>query len=302
MNPRRVEPPLGGTIDHILSVMPSLVPSAQRVARICVERPEDVAAMSGADLAEAAETSAATVSRTSQALGFAGFQHLRMLLVRDLGAAAHARVPQTDGSAGLLRSLAEGASSMLEHSLDSVDPRAFDAAADALARAPRVLIAGTGASHTAAQALAVSLVMNGRSCEAPHDSVVQQLTARVLRPGDVCLAVSSSGANSATLAVASAAADAGATVIGVTSFSRAPLSEIASIQLIAGARFQAWDQGTLGSGLVQLLLLSALQIAVAELMSDRAEEARSAIRDELIGIVSEGVEGAARVDDTPAFD
>ncbi|QYM64786.1 hypothetical protein K1X59_02570 [Microbacterium sp. Se5.02b] len=90
MNVRIAEPPIGGTIDHILSVLPSLIPSAQRVARICAERPEDVVEMSGADLAAAAETSPPTVSRTCQALGFQGFQHLRMLLVRDLGAAARA--------------------------------------------------------------------------------------------------------------------------------------------------------------------------------------------------------------------
>ena len=55
MNSPLNEPPLGGTIDHILSILPSLVPSAQRVARICAERPHDVVDMSGADLAEAAE-------------------------------------------------------------------------------------------------------------------------------------------------------------------------------------------------------------------------------------------------------
>ena len=68
MNSPLNEPPLGGTIDHILSILPSLVPSAQRVARICAERPHDVVDMSGADLAEAANTSPATVSRTLSSL------------------------------------------------------------------------------------------------------------------------------------------------------------------------------------------------------------------------------------------
>ncbi|MBW9092170.1 MurR/RpiR family transcriptional regulator [Microbacterium jejuense] len=281
------EPPVGGTIDHILSVLPSLVPSAQRVARICAERPQEVVDMSGADLAEAAGTSAATVSRTSQALGFRGFQHMRMLLIRDLGAAAQDEEARPQGTEGWLHTLADGAAGLIRSSLASVDAEIFDAAADAIAGARRVLVVGTGGSHPAAQAVAVNFIMNGRSCEAPIDGVVQQLTASVLGEGDVCLVVSSSGANSVTLASAAAAADAGATVIGVTGFARAPIAEYADLLLVGGARFQSWDRGTLGSGLVQLLLLTALQIAVAERMTDVAEHAQAAVRDEVLGIVAE---------------
>ena len=89
------------------------------------------------------------------------------------------------------------------------------------------------------------------------------------------------------LAVADAAVDAGATVIGVTSFARTPLTTRADHLLVAGARFQAWDQGILGSGLVQLLVLNALQIAVADRMSDAADRARLAVREEVLDIVAD---------------
>jgi len=288
MNARITEPPIGGTIDHILSVLPSLIPSAQRVAKVCAERPEEVAAMSGADLAAAAETSPPTVSRTCQALGFQGFQHLRMLLVRDLGAAASATLSRESGTAGWLQGIADGAGEILRTSLAAVDVAAFEAAAEAIVAAPRVLLAGTGASGPAAQAIALKLTINGRPCEAPADGVAQQLTARVLRPGDVCVVVSSSGANAVTLAAAAAAVEAGATVIGVTSFSRSKLAEYADMLLVAGARFQSWDQGAVGAGLVQYLLLSALQLAVTDRMDgDDTARARWAIRNELGALVAE---------------
>ncbi len=293
MNARIAEPPIGGTIDHILSVLPSLIPSAQRVARICAERPEQVAEMSGADLAAAADTSAATVSRTCQALGFRGFQHLRMLLVRDLGAAARESGAQQVGTAGWLQSIADGSAEILQSSLASVDPDAFEQAADAIVRARRLLVAGTGGSGPAAQSAAIRFTMNGRYCEAPVDGVTQQFSARVLSPGDVCLVVSSSGANTTTLAVAHAAREAGAMVIGVTSFSRSPLAEQSDLLLVAGARFQSWDQGSVGATLAQFLLLSALQMAVAERMDEDAEIARGAIRDELAVFISEDTDEGA---------
>jgi len=288
MNARIAEPPVGGTIDHILSLLPSLIPSAQRVARLCVERPEEVAAMSGADLAVAADTSAATVSRTCQALGFQGFQHLRLLLVRDLGASARETGPRADGTAGWLQSLADDMAGIIRTSLSPVDEEAFARAADAIVRARRVVIAGTGASGPSVQSLALKLSMNGRPCEAPIDSVAQQLTASVLGAEDVCIVVSSSGANAATLAAAAAAAESGATVVGVTGYARSALAAHADLLLVAGARYPVWDLGGgTGAGMVQLLLLSALQLAVAERMDDVAERARSAVREELLTLVEE---------------
>lgn len=287
MNARFADPPVGGTIDHIMSVLPSLNPGAQRAALICVERPDEVVEMSGADLAEAAETSPATVSRMSKALGFRSFQHLRLLLVRDLGAAAQSDSSTPQGTAGRLQQLAERAGSMIQSSLASVDADSFEAAADAIAATPRLLVVGTGASAPPAQSAALAFVMNGRACEAPADGVAQQLAASTLRQGDVCLVVSSSGANAVTLAAATAAGDAGATVVGITSFAKSPLADRADLLLVTGARFRAWDPGALGSSLAQTLLVSALQMAVADRMADVAERARAAVRDEVLGIVTD---------------
>lgn len=285
-----VEPPAGGTIDHILALLPSLVPSAQRIARICAERPGDVVNMSGTDLAEAANTSTASVSRASQALGFRSFLHMRLLLGRDLGALARPDSSEESGTAGLLRGLADGASDLLRNSLMTIDVASFDSAVEAITNAHRMLIVGTGGSHSLAQAMALNLTAIGRACEAPTDSVAQQLSSSTLRPGDVNLVISSSGTNSVTLASAHATSRTGATVIGVSNFARSTLSDVASIMLVSGARFQTWDRGLLGATLVQQLLLGALQTAVAKSIGDDAERVRTSIRSEIIGFVVDEAE------------
>lgn len=291
-----VEPAPGGTIDHILALLPSLLPSAQRVARVCVERPGDVVNMSGNDLAEAANTSAASVSRTCQALGFRSFLHMRLLLGRDLGTRNETLSTETQGTAGLLRELGNGASLLAKHALAAVDVAAFDAAALAIAAAPRVLIVGTGGSQPVAQSAALSFTAIGRACEAPADAVAQQLAASALRPDDVCVVVSSSGTNSITLASAQAALRAGATVIGVSSFSRSALGDLASVMLVSGARFQTWDRGLLGATLAQLLLLGALQAAVARNAGDTTERARAIVRAEILGFVVDDIAPAVDTD------
>lgn len=285
MNSPSMDPPAGGTIDHILAILPSLIPSEQRVARAFVEAPEEVVELSGAGLAARTETSPATVSRTCQNLGFRGFQHLRFLLVRDLAVRAQSEAPTADGTAGRLRAYADGAAGMISSALTTVDVEAFDEATHALANARRLLILASGGSAPAAQSAALKFIMNGRSCEAPVDAVVQELTASVLTPGDVCLVVSESGSNSVTMRAASAGAEAGATVIAVTGYAHAPLTEVAHLVLVAGARYQAWDHAAVGGNLVQLLLLSALQAAVAERMSDSGR-ARAAAFGEVVEIVA----------------
>ncbi|GGO66115.1 transcriptional regulator [Microbacterium nanhaiense] len=290
-----IEPGIGETIDHVLAMLPDLLPSEQRVARMCAESPDQVIDMSGADLAARTETSPATVSRACQAMGFRGFQHLRLLLVRDLGARAQRESELPEGTAGRLQALSERAADMVRGSLSSVDAESFEAAVEAIATTRRLLIVSTGASAPSAQAVAVKFIIDGRSCEAPADGIVQQLTASVLQPGDVCLAVSESGANSATLAAAAAAHEAGATVIGVTSFARAPLAEHSDLMLIGGARTQAWSSGALAGNLIQVLLLSALQMEVSRRMSEDSARARRAAQGEMMSI-------GATDDDVPDTD
>jgi DNA-binding MurR/RpiR family transcriptional regulator len=280
------DPPIGGTTSLIRSILPSLGPSEQRVAQLCVDAPADVAMLSVADLAARTDTSPATVIRTCQNLGFKGFQHLRLLLLRDLGAHSDdTPVPDAAGSRGRVPALFDAAARDLRNALGALDFDAFDEAASAIHRANRVLIVANGGSGPAAQMLALRFITTARPCEAPYDSVTQQLAARLLAPTDVCIAVSDSGMNSTTLAAVDAAHAAGATIIGVTSYGRSRLSDVATFSIVAGATFHSWGDGAVTGNLTQMLILSALQEAVARIDRPDASMDRR-IMDEVMGIVS----------------
>ncbi|WP_225735933.1 SIS domain-containing protein [Gulosibacter chungangensis] len=106
----------------------------------------------------------------------------------------------------------------------------------------------------------------------------------MLRPGDVCLAVSDSGTNQFTMRSVRNALQAGATVIGLTSYGRSELVNTADYALIAGAEFHTWKEYGITADIVQMLLLSALNTAAlavdpaTELVrEDALEEVRAAI-------------------------
>lgn len=265
MQPPHAELPLGTTLATIRSRAVALPPKERRVAELCVERPDDITRWSAADLAEHANTSTATVVRACQKLGFDGFQHLRMLLVRDLGAAGavtgESESPTDD--LDVTRALFAQLGRDLNTALTPLDTAAFDDAIRALRGARRILVAATGGSASAAAAVAFRLTTHGRFAEAPTDAMVQRLAARSLTADDACLAVSDTGMNPYTVEVVAAAKKAGATVVGVTSYHRSTLVRESDIGLVIGTGAGPWaTSGT--STVIQLAFLIGLCHAVTE--------------------------------------
>lgn len=254
-------PLTGDTVSYIEAHIPALIPSEQRVARAFAERPGEMALLSVAEVAERADTSPSTVIRTCQSLGFKGFQHLRLLLLRDAENRT-ALDDRTDGAAAAwLPEYFRVVSTELQSSFGALDYGAFDEAVAALIGARRVLVLGNGGSAPAAGVVALGLISLGKGCEAPADAVVQQLTAATLGAGDVCLALSSSGANQVTLQAAAAAADAAATVIGIAGYAQSPLQEVSAITFVAGTPSLRWGGVAVGT-LAQIMLANALVRAV----------------------------------------
>ncbi|WP_454050278.1 MurR/RpiR family transcriptional regulator [Cellulomonas sp. Marseille-Q8402] len=291
MSTSPAEPPVGGTVALIASILPSLGPGERRVAEECVRAPQEVALLSVGDLAARTSTSSATVVRACQTLGFRGFQHLRLLLLRDVGA-AQATGPEpavAEGPGGRIAALFAQAADELRDAPGSLDVAAFEQAAEAIARASRVLVVGNGGSAPAAQMAALRLLTTGRPCEAPVDAVTQQLSARLLSPADVCLAVSDSGMNGVTLQAVDGAVASGATVVGVTGYARSRLGRAARHTLVVGASYGTWDTGAVTGNLAQILLLSALQTAVSGRV-DASAAAGRVTREAVLGLVADEVE------------
>jgi RpiR family transcriptional regulator, carbohydrate utilization regulator len=281
-------PPTGGTIALIRSILPSLIPSEQRVAAEFVAHPEEVALLSVADIAGRTGVSTATVIRACQNLGFKGFQHLRLMLMRDIGSTRQERSAGLDApeSDRWVPAIFDLAAHEIPGSLGALDFRAFDRAATLIAGARRVLVVGNGGSSPSAQAFALRLLTSGRSCEAPLDAITQQLTARLLEEGDVLVGVSDSGENGVTMRAVEAAHSTPATIVGVTGYARSRLGELSDPTIVGGASFSPLSEGAIAGNVVQLLLLSALQTAVAR-ADGHAPGATEAVVDEVMQIVTD---------------
>jgi DNA-binding MurR/RpiR family transcriptional regulator len=232
------------------------------VAEALLSRVEDLSELSAAKLAAAAGTSPATVVRTCQSLGYSGLNELRDALASETAAAGHPPADDPVGAA-LDRTIAAGLE-QLDSMASLLDRDEFARAVEALAEAGRVLVVTMSDLAVLGHYAVFHFALVGRTSEAPSDVITLHALARLLRPGDVCLAVGHSGTNSLTIRVAEAAREQGATVIAVTSFARGALADLAHIHLAVGTTRPDRSIHTMSRvRLGQMLIIDALQNALA---------------------------------------
>jgi DNA-binding MurR/RpiR family transcriptional regulator len=255
-------------VETIRAASQTMTNAGQRVAKWVLGQPGEVLRLSVTDVAQAAGVSPATVVRFCQSLGLRGFHELKLRLAgevlgQDLGLPDPVDAGDScrDITAKVLRG---GAEALLEASR-WVDGEMLEEIAARIVRARRTLIVAVGTSAPLAQDAAYRLTTAGVRVLHLPDPHVQHVTAALLGPDDLCLAISHTGSTVETLAAMRAAREGGAQTAAVTSFARSPLTDLAEFVVVGGSRETAHRIEALSSRLVHLSILDALfALVVAE--------------------------------------
>jgi DNA-binding MurR/RpiR family transcriptional regulator len=266
--PERATPPHhdGATITAQLRArIPALTPSGQKLGNTILNHPLDIIHMTVTDLADRTDTSVATVVRFCQEIGLKGFADLKIRLAAESIPAErglHEDVTADDLPGTVLDKILHSTAQAITDAAGTVDHDSFSRAVTALTHASRLLIVGVGTSSPLAQDAAYRFKTAGLSTEAPLDHHVQHVTARLLDPASVCLAISHTGQTQETLASAAAAKHAGATTLALTSFYNSPLTKIVDTCLVAGSRETNFRIEAMSSRIIHSTILDALYVAV----------------------------------------
>jgi RpiR family carbohydrate utilization transcriptional regulator len=278
-NRKGLEVASGKVVALVRGLLPSLVPSEMRVARFVVEHPAEVIHYSVTELAGIAQTSASTVMRFCQKLGFKGYQDFKIALAQEAILPLkrlQSDVVETDSPAEILDKVVLAATDAVAAAAKTIDGHTFGRVVDLFDAADRILVLGVGSSAPIVQDIAYRLLTIGLRTEAPPDVHVQHVAASLLSGRDVCLAISHTGSTRETLAAVRSAALAGAKTIAVTSFFQSPLTEIADVSLVTGSKETAFRVEAMASRLAHLSVLDALFVALAVRNRERAFAAQNA--------------------------
>jgi DNA-binding MurR/RpiR family transcriptional regulator len=206
-----------------------LTEAEKRVGAYFLEHPQAVY-LSITEVVENSSLGYGSIIRFCRKIGCAGFQEFKVLLAKELAASeAESREGESKG----VDAYVEKICSELVNTGRLIDEKVLTQAAEALNDAPRVLVAGIAGSEPLAVGFDYRLSRLGVNSLVVCEGYNLAIRAAALQPGDVLFAISFSGATKDILAAAEIARKKKATVISLTNFLRAPLVELANLNLFS---------------------------------------------------------------------
>lgn len=217
---------------RIAALSTSLQPSEKRVADVVAADIGLAVELTAQELADQVGVGRASVVRTAQALGYEGYPQLRVALALEV-ATTQTETGHSDGTLlGEVRGNVERFASRIRHMTAALTEANITDFIERLDSANRVLVAANGLSTPLGLDMTLRLNSVGRPAEFLPDALAQQIGARQLSPSSVCLVISGSGANKATLNVVAAALEAQAQILSLTSFARSHLTESSDVAIV----------------------------------------------------------------------
>lgn len=244
-----------------------LRPSEQKVADTVFADPAAVVRSSMANLASRAKVSEPTVMRFCTALGFDGFQSLKLALAETLAIGmplthANSAIDIHDPVDTMAVKIFDHTVSSLDRARRALDTQAVTEAVNALLSANSVLFVGLGASGIVAQDALQKAELFGVPCAAPIDPHQQFMAASMMSRGDVVVAISNTGRTRPIVSIARHARDKGATLVGIVG-GPSPLMDLADVPLVLPTFEDTNIHTPTVSRLAGLVLIDVLATAIA---------------------------------------
>lgn len=257
---------------RIRGLLPELPEALRQVGGRVLAEPAELAHSTIADLARRSGTSAATVTRFSRAVGFTGYNDLRLSLTAELARHQGAgwevdvgtEISPHDPLSHVLNVIRAVDTATINETCAQLDLEQVEQVAVALAAARRTDVFGIGGSGMIANELQHRLHRINRPAWSWSDPHAALTSAALLGPQDVALAISHSGRTRETVEVLAEARKHGATTVAITNFPRAPITAVADLVLTTAIRETTFHPEALASRHSALVVVDCVYIAVAQ--------------------------------------
>ena len=271
-----VRTPSGANILEVIRAMAgTLRKSDRKVAETVLADPNRALNQTVAEAAALAGVSQPTVIRFANAIGCSGYQDFKIRLAQSLAlgvAATHSVLHESDDPETVARKIFDYTMTSLDWARNHLDQRALVAAVDLLTAAQAIEFFGFGASGIVAADAQQKFPLFGVPCGAQADSHQQFIAATMMRPGQVAVAISNTGATRSVIEMARVARENGAKVIGIVG-ADSPLAHVCDVALIVETLDNTNVYTPTTSRIAALVVIDILSTSVA-LRRDEAHKAR----------------------------
>lgn len=245
--------------------------SEKRVADWLFSHSGEVLPYSISDLASKCDSSEATIVRFSKRLGCVGYQELKLLLAQERDKKVIApTITGDDDCYAIFEKVCNDAYMSLERTKKSLCAEAMTDAAAAISAARRVVLIGLGTSASVAQDASNKLLRAGCNSSAYSDTHMQAIAVSQLKPTDVLVGISQSGASKDIVEAMKTAKTHGVRTIALTSKEKSPIARQSDILLLTDTEEIRHSSLGLNSHIARLVVIDALCYKIVYQNSARA--------------------------------
>jgi DNA-binding MurR/RpiR family transcriptional regulator len=278
--------------DRIREIYMHLSPGYRRIADFLLNRYQEAAFMTAAQVGRASDVDTTLVVRFAQRLGYPGFPELiddiQADVKRDLQT-VYESAPDDKTPAGVLRRTLVEDRNNLEYTLLHMDTATVQKAVDLLDAAPRVFVSGDGSSMCLAEAFAMRVLLLGITAHVVSGELSGQAAIAIGgKPGDVFLGIGSTPFAVGVAAILKLMRQAGAHTIGIVDSPTNPVAGVAEYVILAPSRtmghMPSWTtHAAVLHGLMQALTLRRINsvtdwmLKTNQLMRDYVDELEKSV-------------------------
>ena len=252
-------------LDSIRNRLDTLSKSEHKVALAVLAKPELTIAENISALARLAQVSEPTVVRFCHTLGLDGWHEFKLKLAQSLALApklSDSAMRQDDLMVDLVDKICNRSVNALLDLRSSLNVHRVEQALAVLSRATNIEFYGQGSSGIIAMDAQHKFFRSGVPTVAYSDPHIHSISAALLKPGDVVVAISQRGHNTALLRSVMLAKKAGAAVV-VLAPSGTPLIEAATVPVDIDLAFETDPYTPITARLAYLVVIDILAVGLA---------------------------------------
>ena len=241
----------------------------REIAEIILKNPAMVVDQSIHELARNTFSSASTIVRLCNHIGYSGYKEFRWAVTYELAQREQNRkieqkeIDRSDSLEEIIEKVTYLNIVSLEETRSLLDVNVLQACVERLKKARVVYLFGIGASLCAAKDAYLKFLRLNKLCIINEDWHSQLLQARNATEEDVAIVISYSGATVEVIECMKALKENKTPIIAITRFVQSPVSDLADYKLYTSANESVFRSGAMSSRLSQLSVIDVLYTALA---------------------------------------
>lgn len=241
--------------------MPQMTKSFKRIAQYVLEHRGEVINQNISEISEATSTSDATVIRFCRSLGCEGYQDFKIKLAQSASSdldAYSSSLSEHSSSAAIIQKVFSTGTVALQETLQTLDWKKLDEAAEKLAAAKSITIICSGNSLTVGRDLQTKLLKIGLNCFLTPDIDLQLMRIAALGEGDLVFCISHTGSTRTVHDLAKRAKEKGASILLLCAQAKTPIGRLADLVITVCAKESFFSSESSSARLAELSVCDSI--------------------------------------------